>query len=223
MYDTLESCPLFSGIGKTDIMKHFSHLFYKIKKYSKGNLIVSSGDECIQLLILLHGTVKAEMMEFSGKTLRIEDITAPKPLATAFLFGSTNRYPVDIIAGTEVEMLVLPLDSVIRLMQSDKRFLRNFLDSVSSRAQFLSAKIRFLSLKTIKGKIAHYFLQLTKDGRDHLILPQTQQELADYFGVARPSLARAMKELAEAGLISIQRKEATIMDRNGLQRFLRNN
>jgi hypothetical protein len=31
--------------------------------------------------------VKGEMTDYNGKTIKIEDIEAPRPLAVAFLFG----------------------------------------------------------------------------------------------------------------------------------------
>jgi|GEM_PF-6090797 len=36
----------------------------------------------------------------------------------------------------------------------------NYLSHVSTKAQFLTRKLKFLSFKTIKGKIAHYLLEL---------------------------------------------------------------
>jgi CRP-like cAMP-binding protein len=36
--------------------------------------------------------------------------------------------------------------------------------------------------------------------------------LADFFGVARPSLARSLSEMVQEGIISINKKEYTILD-----------
>jgi CRP/FNR family transcriptional regulator, dissimilatory nitrate respiration regulator len=43
-----------------------------------------------------------------------------------------------------------------------------------------------------------------------------QNELADYFGVVRPSVARALGEMEEEGLIIADRKKIKINDRKGL-------
>ena len=52
-----------------------------------------AGDPVANLLIVLSGSVRGEMIDYSGKTVKIEDIEAPKPLAAAFLFGKENRFP----------------------------------------------------------------------------------------------------------------------------------
>jgi Mn-dependent DtxR family transcriptional regulator len=50
-------------------------------------------------------------------------------------------------------------------------------------------------------------------------LEETQQELADIFGVARPSLARTFKEMENEGLINIERKKITLLDEPKLKRL----
>jgi CRP-like cAMP-binding protein len=92
----------------------------------------------------------------------------------------------------------------------------NFLDMISNRSQFLSEKIKFLNFKTIKGKLANYILQ--KAGTDGMLvtLGMTQNDLADFFGVARPSVARALGNLEEEGYIEAKGKNIRILDKDGL-------
>ena len=104
----------------------------------------------------------------------------------------------------------------------NEQILSNVMNNISNRAQFLSNKLRFLSFQSIKGKIAHYLLQLSKrTGNDEFILPKSQNELAEMFGVARPSLGRAMRELDKDGIIKAESKNVKIIDKNGLTGFLR--
>ena len=60
---------------------------------------------------------------------------------------------------------------------------------------FLSQKLHFLSFKTIKGKVAHFFLTQAGEKFHSIELKNTQQQLADLFGVTRPSLARVFGEM----------------------------
>ena len=92
---------------------------------------------------------------------------------------------------------------------------------ISSRAQFLSDKIRFLNFQTIKGKLAHYLLQLESSQQGEIILTKSQEELATLFGVTRPSLGRALRDLHNDGLIEAKAKSILIIDRQGLMALLR--
>jgi len=44
-------------------------------------------------------------------------------------------------------------------------------------------------------------------------MKRTQTQLAEYFGVQRPSLARTIGEMIEEGLIVMQKKTLTVIDR----------
>ncbi len=216
----LEKSPLFRGLTIEEITTAFTDIHYQIKKYSKGQMVVSAGDRVDRLLIVLTGSVKGEMIDFSGKTIKIEDIEPPKPLAVAFLFGQSNTFPVNIIANIDSELLILPKESILKLFQDNKMVLLNFLNSISNRSQFLSQKIKFLTFQTIKGKIANYLLQASQ-GQNIVVLDKSQNELAELFGVTRPSVGRGIRDLNNEGLIEAKGKIIKILDLNGLKDCLK--
>ena len=100
-------------------------------------------------------------------------------------------------------------------MKNDK-ILINFLDMISNSSQFLSEKIKFLNFKTIKGKLAQFILQKAGDNTSEIVLKMTQNDLADFFGVTRPSVARALGEMEEEGLIEAKGKNIKILDKKQL-------
>jgi len=216
MYTKLSASPLFIGIPPENVEELISSAPYQIKNYEKGTIIASRSEECNSLLIIVQGSVRGEMLDYSGKVLKVEDIFAPKPIATAFLFGHNNRFPVDVIANNEVQILKIPKESVIQLFQKNDRFLNNYLNVISNKAQFLSQRIWFLSFKTIKGKLAQYILNLCNPNQSKISLPLSQKELAEFFGVTRPSLARALGDLEKEGIIDVNRREITVHNKNRL-------
>ena len=156
------------------------------------------------------------MIDFAGKVIKIEDIPASGALASAFIFGNRNRFPVNVICVTDVSLLSIDKPDFLTLLGRDNRILVNYLDMISNRSQFLSEKIKFLNFKTIKGKLAQFILQLAGNDREALTLEMTQNEIADFFGVARPSVARALGELEEEGLIRASGKNIKIINRKNL-------
>lgn len=216
----LEFCPLFRGLTINQIEDSLSRVKYNIKTYSKGQVIATSGEECKNLYILLEGSVKGEMNDFSGKVIKIEDIESPRPLAVAFLFGKDNNYPVSIVTNCDVKALVLPKSSVLELLQINMVFLKNYMNVVSNKAQFLSDKLRFLSFRSLKGKVAHYLLMLSDGKAIEVKLPKSQEELAELFGVARPSLGRTMREMHNSGIIKASAKYVQIVDKEALLALL---
>ena len=213
--------PIFRGISPEDLQKLLSNIHFQVKTYRKNDLITASGEICDRLLIIQHGNVKAEMNDYSGKTIKIEDIEAPRPLATAFLFGKENRFPVTVSANTEVEIVSIPKPEFVKLLQTNSLILNNYLNAISTRAQFLSQKLKFLSFKTIKQKIAHYLLEQAGDRLQTVEIQQSQEQLAEMFGVTRPSLARMLGEMNQEGLIETQRRFIKILDKNRMNLLLK--
>lgn len=211
---------IFRGLSMEDITELFDGKPFRIKEYSRDEYIAFSHDVCHDMLFVVKGSVRGEMTDFSGKKLKIEDIPAPRPLAAAFIFGKENRYPVDIIANEQSTILTIPRDVLIYILQHSQVVLQNYLNAISSRTQFLSNKIRFLSFKTIREKIANYVLNQAQRDSKTLVLNQTQSELADFFGVTRPSLARTLAEMEDEGLIRVERREITILDKEKLNKLL---
>ena len=216
MYKILSDSILFKGLSELDIQNLLNKINYKIKKYKPKEIIALSGEECNYLMIILKGSVKGEMFDYSGKTIKIEDIHAPMPLAIAFIFGKNNKFPVTVEAIIDTELLVIHRSEFLKLLQSNIRILNNFLNAISNRSQFLSNKIKFLSFTTIKSKFAQYVLELAKDDFYIVELKQTQQQLAELFGVTRPSFARIIGEMQNEGLIKIEKKQVEILNRNAL-------
>jgi len=219
--ESLLSCPLFRGYDKEPLERLFQTIHFQIKKYHKNQMFVQMEEPCDHLMIILEGSVRGEMVDFSGKTIKIEDIEAPNSVASAFIFGEKKRFPVNIVANSPVSVLYIPKSSLLQMFQKSSIFLENFLNMVSTRAQFLSMKIKFLSFKTIKGKIAHLILSQGGKENDVIKLNRSQEAIASLFGVTRPALARAMGEMAGDGLIEVHRKEIRIVDREGLSGLVR--
>ena len=219
-YEILAKSPVFRGLTSDQIRECMKSIHTQVKNFRKDSLIVHAGEEVNQLLIIQKGSVRGEMLDYSGKILKIEDIESPRALAGAFLFGKTNTYPVTVTANTDVELLSIPRNEFLQLMQKEKTLLLNYLNDISTRTQFLSNKLHFLSFRTIRGKIAHYLLQKAGTDSSTVEMLHTQQQLAELFGVTRPSLSRVLGEMQREGLITLDRKNIIILEKQMLSHLL---
>lgn len=222
MYKKLVNCPLFKGLNEDEIKALLEICIHQLKKYKKDDVIAISNEKIISQLSVIEGSVRGEMIDYSGKIIKIEDIEAPRPLAPAFLFGKNNKYPVNIVANKDVVILSFPKSSFVKLLQHEEKVLHNYLDIISNRAQFLSSKIKLLSFQTIKGKMAQYILQIMKKtNNSEIVLPKSQSQLAEMFGVTRPSLGRAIREMDSEGIVKATGKQIVILDKQKLLSLLK--
>lgn len=218
----LSESAVFKGIDQQEISSILTGTHYQVRTFEKGVLIAQAGVPCEHARIILEGNVAGEMMDLSGKILKIEDLGPSKMIAPAFLYGSMKRYPVNVIASSRVVIWQMHRNEFSKLLQSDLRLLDNFLNAISGRAQFLSEKIRFLSFPTLRAKLAFLLLQQAGE-RNAFTLPMTHQQIAELFGVTRPSLSREIRLMNNEGYIASERETVRIIDRNRLQAILRKN
>jgi len=217
MYEILIHCPIFIGLTEEELEVIFSKSHHFTKTYEVGEIAAFSGETVNFLMVVLEGSMKGEMQDFSGKIIKIDDIVATRALAAAFIFGKQNKFPVNVMANEKTRLLYIPKYDFMKMLQADIRILQNFLNVVSSQTQMLASKLKFLSFKTIKGKIAQYILGLAGPDKDMVEIPLTQNDLAEQFGVARPSLARALGEMAQEGILRVDRRMIRIVDRRRLR------
>lgn len=221
MLELLGDCQLFMGLTSAEKEEYLSEFQYKIRQYKKGDPIVFANEAVIQQLILLEGEVKSEMTDYNGKTIKMADMKAPRLLAPGFLFGQGSLYPVSIVASSACSIIGIKKDHFLNALLKYPKLQVNFIDTISNQTQFLTRKINFLNFKTIKGKIAHFLLkQSMLSGQKSLKLSQSQTQLAELFGVARPSLSRAFNELNHDGIIEMEGKNIIIKDIRALKGFL---
>lgn len=211
---------LFFGIKEEHIRQVLDTVQIRESLFHKGEILAMQDEPCNRLILLTRGSVTAEMTDPAGKIIKVEDIYAPNPLAILFLFGDNNRFPVQATAREEVEALVIPKQSVLKMLSMNEQLLKNYLDISAIYASRLSQKLHFMTFRTIRQKLALYFLRLAKEQGDTILLDRTQESLAEYFGVTRPSLSRELKKMQEDKLISMTKKQVIIHNRISLQNLV---
>ena len=187
MIPALVNNPLFRGITPERLFADLEEISFHTRSYKKGEILAQQGAVCNRLVILTKGSVRGEMIDYSGRLIKVEDIAAPRAIAPLFLFGEENRYPVEVTANEPTEVIELPKSSVLSLFRKNEQFLENYMNLSANYARTLSDKLFFMSFKTIRQKLASYLLRLYKQQQQtHITLDRSQQELSDYFGVSRP-------------------------------------
>lgn len=216
--DLLFFCTKCREKSSEEIEKIRCAIDHKVKFFKKGELIASQGDRVSCLYMLTKGKVKTEIISESGFTISVEEITAPYPLAAAFIFADNNYFPVEVTALEDCEVILISKSSIEKQMAKCPDFLRGFMAFIANRIQFLSDRLKIFSQKGIKAKIAYYILQ--RDQNRTFELGRSIASLAEYFGVERPSLSRAISEMVHDEIIEFEAGKGKILKYNALKDLL---
>lgn len=216
MLRVLKKSLIFKGLEEKKIQEILKETKYKIEKYKIGESLVFRGDKVQGLNIVLKGNISAEMLAKDGNVRKIEDLHQSDVLAAAFIFGMNNNFPVDLVANEETEIFIIDKSNFLKILSREDIILENFLNEISNKAQLLSAKIwDGVNNKTIEEKVWNF---IRKNQKQNIVVIKNLKNLAEKFGVARPSLSRVIAELIKNEKIErVGRSTYKILENNFIE------
>ncbi len=222
MYNLLTKCSLFQGIEAHLIESLIGEVDFELKQYGVNEVVALKGTPCKWLMIMTEGKACCEITDRKNLSSPVEVLVAPAIITPVLLYAPENKLPVDVVVTEPSTVLFICRSDFSKMLQKELQVLENFLTIVSHSNKPLSDKTLYLGIKTIKGKFAHYLLDLYEQKHtDQFRLDRTQQQLAEIFGVTRPALARAVREMVNEGSIYVDRKDVTILFPEKLKHYLK--
>ena len=208
----IRKCPLFEGLTDNEIMDLMHAVRYRVIRLYKGDFLFVAGEDCLHANILIDGEVVAYLEGASDRYIRMSAFHAGNIFAPAFLFAQDRRYPVTVQATTNTKVLRIMSADFERLLELDSRLYKNFTVILSNLIAGLTKKVGML-LSSVRDKIIFFLKEQRRRQKSNTItLPMSRQELADYFGIQKYSLQRALNELQESGAIRIDGKIIEILN-----------
>ena len=212
MLIALSQSSIFKGIDILELKKILSPYIPIIKCYQKGETIKNQGEVIDRLIVVLNGRLKAVMDSEDGKSVGMEEFTSHMSVAIPILFSPNQILPVSLYAIEDSELFCMDRDSLINCGMNNRQIFENILANMSERVSFLSKKINFLQLSTIKQKIAYLLIKRSKETDSNIFkLPGTKEKMSKEMGVTRPSLSREFSNLVQRGIISQKKGFITIL------------
>lgn len=209
--DFLLRIPLFSDFQREELILALENKFL-IQDYGKGALIYLQNEKSHTMDIILDGDIIVQSIDEQGNILSIVSLFKGDMLGGNLIFSNKNEYPMTIIATTNASLFRMEKDLVLKLCQTNKKFLENFLEILSDKALVLTTKIHSLAIRTIREKIMSFLLFESTIQKSHIIkLSLTKKELAERFGVERPSLQRELRKMKDDKIIDYDANTITLL------------
>ena len=70
MIPVLINNPLFRGITPEKLSANLEEISFHTRSYKKGEILARQGDVCNRLVILTKGSVRGEMIDYSGRLIK---------------------------------------------------------------------------------------------------------------------------------------------------------
>lgn len=204
---------LFRDIKKEQMLDLFKYPKYRIKSYSKGQVINLNGDQCSTMDIILEGKASVQKIDSEGNAFKIALFSSGNIFGVNLMFSSRNTYPMTVLAETDAIVLHIKKELVLELSKLDTHFINELLTVISDKTLVLTDKLDTISMKTVREMITDYLThqaELQKSRR--IVLGISKKELAENFGIQRTSLSRELNKMRKENLIEFDSTSITILD-----------
>ncbi|KLO22603.1 MULTISPECIES: Crp/Fnr family transcriptional regulator [unclassified Marinitoga] len=209
---------IFRKLKLSEIEELIENNILYIKEFEKNSIIKSRGEKIEEVMLLLYGRVKTEMMEIDGKIIQIEEMKAPTIMALGATFSKNSKIPVDIISEEKTLVAYITKNKIYDLCMKNKDFLIELIEYMGTKFNFISQKLWFITLNSLKDKILYYLKEKMEDKKTEVIdLEYSVEQLSHLFGVTRPALSRAFSRLEHEGIIKKEGNKIYILDKNKIE------
>lgn len=221
MFKTIKRCLLFKDFNFEEITTLLKQIDSYKKAFQKNEIIAIEDSDCSSIGIVLKGSIEIQKVYASGKTITIERLAEGGIFGEVIIFSNRHTYPATVVAMENCEILFVTKDDILRLCEFNSMFLQNFMTLLSNKILLLNRKLKIVSYKTLRQKIAHILLEKYHEQKSLKIkLNYTKKEMAQSLGVERPSLSRELLALKSEDIIDLGKDTVNILDIEKLENIL---
>ncbi len=179
-----------------------------------GGVLFRPGDEARGFVIVLSGRISVYLTGASGREILLYDVTHGESCVqtTMGLLGG-EAYTGEAIAESDVRAVLVPRVLFLDLMNSSEWFRHVVFKSFGTRISDITKVLEQVAFVKVEQRLAR---QLLASAGTKGVIDQTHQDLAVAIGSAREVVSRRLEVLSKRGLVSLERGQIIILDRQGL-------
>ncbi len=214
-YPLLRRATLFRDMEEEEIARLCRCLQCHVQDFEKGEYLFLAEEKITAAGILLEGRTCAESPHLSGEQSIVQTFSPGEMFGDLLMSGGSPGSPVSMRAAESCRVLYLPFDRIMdgcaENCAAHRRLRVNLLTEISGKFFRLNRKIRYLSNRSMRGRIAEFLLDCMSDaGSRTFNTSLSREELAALLGVNRPALSRELSRMQSDGILSFYKSSFKI-------------
>ena len=210
----------------TTVEKTINEFFesYRVRKYSKGQILIFNGDQTEFVYQLVSGRVKQYDITYRGDEIILNVFQPPAFFPMSMAINKTpNRYTYE--AETDIEIRQAPADTVVAFLKKHPDVLFDLLSRVYRGTDSLLSRMAHLMASGAKGRLMFELLvacqrfgEKSEDGSCTLVMNET--DLGARAGLTRETVSREMKKLENDNLAQLKNSKITINNISDFEKMM---
>lgn len=213
---------LFSGLKKEHMESVLRCSKSRLRKYRAGQVIFSQEEKPNKFYAVISGRVALVKNISLGKKNILCELKEGSVFGEDFFLDKNEDYWYDAEAVVNCEILEISLKFFTDMCEEKciccKQLMRNLLTIITKKEKIILKKIYINSSSSLLSKISIWLVN-NADSKGMVKSGMGREQLANYFGVARPSLSRALMKMQEEGLIKVKKDVFYIVNNDKIREF----
>jgi CRP-like cAMP-binding protein len=207
--------PLFSDLSPPEIARLAEGC--QLRRFERGEMVFRMGEACESFHVVVTGQVKLFVLSPTGQEKVIELVAPGHSFAEALMFLGKPCL-VNAQALADSLLLTVHRHSVLEELKRDPRFALRMLAGLSRRLHGLVHDVQAYALQNGVQRVIGYLLrdQEPREGSTGEVvtvsLPVSKATLASRLSLTPEYFSRVLRELEEARLIQVDKRDIHILD-----------
>ena len=213
---TLRDAPIFEGVSDR-ILSDFT-VSSRIRALEKGEILFSQTDPADTVYIVQSGCIAIFLATLEGRELVINEMHRGDCFGELSLITDQPR-STGALARESSEVISIPRDVFLKGLEAEPELMRRVLETTALRLRVSSERESALAFLDSSARIAKVLLQLDQQADNDGVIKVTQEDLAQYVGLARQTVAQALGQWRRVGWVETGRVRIEIKNREALERL----
>jgi CRP/FNR family transcriptional regulator len=191
------------------------------RKFRAGEQIFGEGDEATFLPIVSTGRVKLVRYPEVGKEVILGMFQAGDVFAIPPALDG-KQFPATAVAMETTELLMLPRVEFLRLMGTSREFSTEIMARMCGLLRKKADTLQILATPSAERRVASVLLSLAGEIKpdEPQRISHRRQDIAEMAGLTTETTIRAIRKLADRGLLKIVRGKIVLDSTDDLQKFV---
>ena len=212
----LTETPLFRGMGADELAPLLRCLSAGERRYGRGERILTAGEPCPWMGLVLSGQVLVELSDAWGNDSVLGAAGPGEVFAEAYACAPGEPLLVNVTAREESVVLLLNAGRLLAPCESvcpgHALLLRRLLGLCARKNLQLSQRALHTAPKTIRARLMSYLSECAvRSGSRSFTIPYDRRQLAGYLGVERSALCAELSRMQRDGLIRYEKRRFTLL------------
>ena len=184
--------------------------------YDAGQVILLEGEPCAGLYIVESGWLKVVKIGMDGREQVLQTLGPGDAFNAISVFtDAPNQATVTALETSQV--WIVRREVLLSMLDEHPALARQVVKDLAGRVMHLVRMVEDLSLRSVEARLARLLLELAEGEAVQRRRWATQAEMAARLGTVPDVVNRALRKLAAAGLIHVERQQIRILDSEGLR------